>query len=580
MGMPTNAACMDGPEAARPAAAELYAGPCWGEFGWLVAVWAPWLRAKALDCEMVVLCRPGEEGLFEDFAEVKALDVEPGSIGVTRQHCQHAWRGPKVLAAHDYRELVSGIQGIDLDRLLTPYDLKEDRRSGVPVAPVAKWHRYGDEAAERTVTLIHARKLSKHPEYNWSRRNWEDLREYLPDDVLAIGSPGGAMCPAGYEDARGLSLRELIGLMSRARVVIGPSSGPLPLANLCETPVVWWAPVASGPRRYGEAWNPFSVQNLLVAPTWTPSVEQVAATLGYSARPKRKEGRAGRETGRLRLLLPPGIGDIHWCMLKMQSLARALNGSHPPEVSVCSMNGERDRAADYLRKVPFVEFAGYHEMQGHRNDFRRVFSDGERLENYQGFDHFYGYNLPVLHGDPPGKWWPEQCEAAFDYPLLISDRERETEARAKAQGPYVLASFYRAGWYQRWWDALRPDQILKELRLALPEHRIILTGASWDAPLMRELADATGALSLAGGTSIDELFGLIRGASVYVGHAAGNTMMSVHLRTPTAIVWHPDTFVEGMWTCWAPPGEQHYRTLDAKARTPREAAREVACLAR
>lgn len=279
----------------------------------------------------------------------------------------------------------------------------------------------------------------------------------------------------------------------------------------------------------------------------------------------------------MKLLLPPGLGDVHWCMLKMQSFARVWDDGEKPEIWLTSMRDGKDRAGDYVKKLPFVTFGGYHDMREHKRDLHRVFRDGEILRDYQGFDAFYAYNRAVENGTPPERWWPTtDCEADFHYPIETNLAESAARERCLAHGPYVLVSFYEHGFYKGWCNAMQPTGVIRALQKAFPDHRILITGAEWDRPFASRLAQTTGAESLAGETSIDELFGMIRGASAYVGHAAGNAMMAVHLRTPTVMLWNPNTFRPPMWRCWAPPDEDHYHAVNIASSKPFAIAEEVA----
>ncbi len=278
----------------------------------------------------------------------------------------------------------------------------------------------------------------------------------------------------------------------------------------------------------------------------------------------------------MKLLLPPGIGDVHWCMLKMQALAREMAGGDLPEVWLSSAKDGKDRAGDYVKKLPFVTFGGYFDMRQHRKEMHRVFGDGQVIREFRGFDVFYAYNRAVEDGTPHEEWWPgAECEADFNYPMRVSVEEEDTRRRNEADGPYILVSFYKHGWYREWSMARDPATVVRAIKEACPEHRIIITGAQWDLPVASALARETGASCMAGETSIDELFGMIRGASAFVGHAAGNAMMAVHLRTPTVMLWSPERFGRAMWSVWAPPDEGHYAPVDLVECTAAQIAGEV-----
>ncbi len=264
----------------------------------------------------------------------------------------------------------------------------------------------------------------------------------------------------------------------------------------------------------------------------------------------------------MKLLLPPGIGDIHWCMLKMQSFAERMNGGKKPVVSICTMAGNKNRAKGYVDKLPFVEWGGYFDMSKHKREFLEAFTQG-KIRGFKQFDYLYGYNTQVEKGLPPSEWWPKECTVNWHYPMQQSFEEGQRMERATtALSPYVLVSFYTHGWYQQWTNVLPPELVIEAIREVIPNATILITGAHWDRPVADALAKRTNSQSIAGKTTIEELCGLIRGAEAFVGHAAGNAMLAVHYRTPTVMLWSESKFKRAMWDCWAPPGEEHYKSFD------------------
>lgn len=64
-------------------------------------------------------------------------------------------------------------------------------------------------------------------------------------------------------------------MLSKCDFIIGPSSGPMHLANLCEVPAYWWSANEKEQARYKKVWNPFKCENVCVSRTWKPTVEEV-----------------------------------------------------------------------------------------------------------------------------------------------------------------------------------------------------------------------------------------------------------------------------------------------------------------
>ena len=133
---------------------------------------------------------------------------------------------------------------------------------------------------DSNLIAIHARAcLNKQPGRNWGFNKWASLVEELSGSVASIGQVGGAMHIPGTENMRGLPLAELCNLLAACRYAVGPSSGPLHLANACATPAVWWSGNQKDKERYETAWNPLKLPNVCAAETWDPDVDEVLVCL-------------------------------------------------------------------------------------------------------------------------------------------------------------------------------------------------------------------------------------------------------------------------------------------------------------
>jgi hypothetical protein len=105
--------------------------------------------------------------------------------------------------------------------------------------------------------------------------NGEDLTaKSYPDEMTAdvvegLLAAGHSVAAVGGKDnyfdsrmadLRGIHLTDLCGAMRQSKCVIGPSSGPIHLASLCEANVVTWnaANFQQSKWRYSDHWNPFN----------------------------------------------------------------------------------------------------------------------------------------------------------------------------------------------------------------------------------------------------------------------------------------------------------------------------------
>ena len=268
------------------------AAPFVGEFGWEVAMWAPWLRWMRNEHRTVtfdVLCKPGHQALYADFA-TRVIPVKE-MPDILQVDCANAFvRVNGRLRREDYvewvkRELEGHKTGtVKKGRVYTPLDIYYDWNGGRP--PILRQRidvPYGSDAkiVKKPFIAVHARAHQKQPDRNWlPREKWDELMDELDgEQVIAIGALGHSLCPRGAMDLRGRPLGGVMDLLSQCRVIVGPSSGPLHLANACRVPVVWWSGNQKDEERYATAWNPYHLPNRRVGVTWQPSVDEVMACL-------------------------------------------------------------------------------------------------------------------------------------------------------------------------------------------------------------------------------------------------------------------------------------------------------------
>ncbi len=227
--------------------------------------------------EFVVGCEAGKDKLYQDFATVWTIDPQ---VHVHRD-AQHAIVNRIKLRKQGYQNFCNRKAGTSV-RCITVHDLPVDwSGSAPPTARHAAFKSYRDEDGERNGTfVIHARKTVRNSDRNWMQSKWDELVTKLlaaGHGVLSVGSTEGASHIHGTFDRRDVPLTELAKDLSQSTAIIGPSSGPLAFAMLCETPVLWWGPNEKDGPRFRRAWNPFDVKTCHIASSWDPDVDQVEA---------------------------------------------------------------------------------------------------------------------------------------------------------------------------------------------------------------------------------------------------------------------------------------------------------------
>lgn len=245
---------------------ELFAGPWIGEFGWELFAWQAklrWLRRTRYE-KVYVACKPGHEFLYQDFAHVNGFPSEFAAhhtvknvdvCGAGRLPVSYNWSwGPNKLGWHNF-----------FDQDWIPFGKEEPSGGPKPI-------------------VVHARNRQWRTDGNWNAERWAELVRNLLQvghKVVQIGLHDQTI-DLDCEDARGFTLKSLAHVLANARVIVGPSSGPLHFASLCKCPQVVFSDVVTNQARYTEHWNPFKTGAVLTD-DWQPTVARVEALIGELA---------------------------------------------------------------------------------------------------------------------------------------------------------------------------------------------------------------------------------------------------------------------------------------------------------
>ncbi len=248
---------------------DLIAGPWIGEFGWELFGWQGVLRAMSPQYKRVIIIgRPGHQFIYRDFAHEYVEFVPEGNE-------PNMWmnEGTVVKKPEGY----SGLY------------IQPQQMTFMPNAPQQAFIKYAGTDTSRTADFVyHARDLSKYGSgyMNWGEHRWRELIEMCGDRnmIACIGSKDGAAYYGGA-DFRGAPLSNVCDLLSRAGVLVGPSSGPMHLGSLCGTPHVVWSGNIINKARYEDWWNPLKTEVRTICPEdspwtndnkeWQPTPEEV-----------------------------------------------------------------------------------------------------------------------------------------------------------------------------------------------------------------------------------------------------------------------------------------------------------------
>lgn len=254
----------------------LIAGPCVSEFGWELLEFQGHIRALANQHDHVVVC--STEALRPLYADFKPIFVGHKIRGTRDCHIIRSIANPEewdrvmaVLEQHKKSFEACGCR-VRWEQSRPSSNTKAPRR------PIAQqlFVQYGtaSNASKAYSLVIHARDRQDGGPCggdNYPVEAWNELLKLLISygliaklsDVAAIGLRGSAIAPSGVDDLRDSPLQTVMDLMAAAKVVLGPSSGPMHLASLCGTPHFTWATdrhqsVIGGNNRdrYLNYWNP------------------------------------------------------------------------------------------------------------------------------------------------------------------------------------------------------------------------------------------------------------------------------------------------------------------------------------
>jgi len=252
----------------------LLAGPDYAlEFGWLLMAWVPYVRFMAAKYDrVVVVCSPGNEYLYQDFTS----KFVPYNKNGARDRWLMDGKKAKMPA-----EIWCNFLGSDV--------IVPGRQNCM--GHQKKYVKYGgcyEEFAYKIVVHARAIDVRDSADRNWQPGKYqlllEMLRKKMLIDVCSIGTKKGAYHIPGTHDMRGIPLEKCCDILASSGLLIGPSSGPMHLGELCGIPRIVWTidkelkilGYKTNKWRYKKQWRPFNTAvKIIEGPTWRPAVKTV-----------------------------------------------------------------------------------------------------------------------------------------------------------------------------------------------------------------------------------------------------------------------------------------------------------------
>lgn len=307
------------------------------------------------------------------------------------------------------------------------------------------------------------------------------------------------------------------------------------------------------------------------------------------------------KTGVPRIVVPGGIGDIYWVMVKLEAFCRKNGIEGKPRITILA---NEVWESSQMRGVPFVEMTPFVTMGDPRTTpmdpvkprpkaLQDVYTRcGSRHEQtvwpgFMGYEYFICYNGVINSGH----WLEEDdLECNWYLPLDISDGQRQFQRECSARyGRYAVFYFSIIGdFIARNLTQFPLDKMADGIRNFTDRSGLtpVFIGAWWDLrwpipgtpPYLSQLiSQIPRAVNLVGQTTLDQAFGVMRGAELVAGYHCGLTNMAIMFKRPTVLLWAPDRFPPATPLAVAPPETRNttYRPLFTQGLTADRFARTM-----
>jgi len=260
--------------------------------------------------------------------------------------------------------------------------------------------------------------------------------------------------------------------------------------------------------------------------------------------------------GKARLLLPAGVGDLYWTIVKFQAFCKR-HGITDPYVSTITgpeqFKGALLRSGEFLDMVPFIKIdeqaqtfinplppwlrSIYLSMwHGHRTSYH----------DFLGFDYLLVYNSAINSGKCLEK--VDDLECNWYFPLNVSDEQTLFKDQCvEKYGKYAvyLWSFCGGGYSEDFHvKQFSIDKLTESIKRFTQQTKLtpVFVGGWYDMQwpnqyLNTMIPTIPDSVNLVGQTTLDQLFGVIKGAEIVIGCHCGPMVMSGVFHKKTVMMW-------------------------------------------
>jgi len=270
----------------------LIAGPYFGELGWEVGVWVPYVNFLAQKYgfdERIVYCQKGRGALYPFATEVKEFDA-----GDASQFSNSNWLdAPNRAAVAQFRTTLAGAAGVadayckHCTWVKHVYGDWFNRLSSFPLQRTPVRYRSSIMSPQDLAVVLAYRHLDRGKDKNTDIEQLNAICEFVDSCGLI---PVVCGVSRGKDDAlprlhlkaanvvNQTTLGQLVDYYSAAKAVVGPSTGTMHLAAACGVPHVTWGGGTRGKEckaRYLGKWNPFKTWCRYLGCEWKPNMDAV-----------------------------------------------------------------------------------------------------------------------------------------------------------------------------------------------------------------------------------------------------------------------------------------------------------------
>jgi hypothetical protein len=244
----------------------LLAGPWVGEFGWELFCWQGYIRKLSRNYDKtIIIGRPNQKLLYEDFCH-GYVEFNPNGFKTDSWMCHDCIVDNDLINKIPHTHYFNGNFDIGFRYgQNTAFDTKGLFNN-------QEYKKYESDTLNKSYDLIfHCRNKITGSDRNWDKSQWVELFDLLSKkySIACIGNTE-AFYLDGADDLRNISLSDLVSVMNKSKLILGPSSGPMHLASLSGLKHLVWSSEHNR-ARYLKIWNPFNTEVIFYSDeNWNP----------------------------------------------------------------------------------------------------------------------------------------------------------------------------------------------------------------------------------------------------------------------------------------------------------------------